>query len=444
MYKNNTSTDLINKLKKPLLLQGPIGYFFSDLMEQFLNHGSTPYKINFNGGDRFFTYKHLKNIFDFKEKMEDFENYLKVFLVENQIDGIVLFGDCRPLHKIAVSMANTMGIEVFVFEEGYIRPNYVTLEVSGVNANSILMDTIESELSKYKVSSSEINQQFTDSNQLQKKHFHTMKDLTKIAALYWLFLGLGKKDYPHYEHHKDGDIFQSAKYWFRSYWKKKIYKLEESNIEIKVTKEWHKKYFLVALQVYNDSQIKEHSKFRNNKKFIYNTVKSFAKFAYKDDMLIIKQHPLDVPYHDYTRFIEMLVKGFNLDGRVHYVHDLNLPVLLKNSKGLVTINSTTGLSALYHKIPVIALGRAMYDVKGLCFQKDINAFWRQKHFVNYDLFKKFRSFLINKTQIVGSFYNKEEYPQILKPLLVQNVQLKNNAKEIIQLDRVEIDKIKKA
>ncbi len=211
-----------------------------------------------------------------------------------------------------------------------------------------------------------------------------------------------------------------------------------------VRKEWSKKYFLVALQVYNDSQIKEHSNFRNNKRFIYDTMKSFAKFAYKEDRLIIKQHPLDIPYHDYTKFIEILTRIFKLEGRVFYVHDLNLPNLLKNSKGLITINSTIGLSALYHKIPVMALRKAMYDIKGLCFQKDINSFWRNANKVNYDLFKKFRSFLINKTQIVGSFYNKEQFPQIIEEKSnYATLEIKNRIKEVVVIDRENMDKIKK-
>ncbi len=434
----------MSKLKRPLLLQGPIGYFFNNLMGQFLKGGAIPHKINFNGGDKFFTDKKLKNVYDFNGQMNEFGSYLKLFIIEKNIDGIVLFGDCRPLHKVAIEIAKEVGIQVFVFEEGYIRPNYITLEINGVNANSILMNTIQEEISKYKVSGEKLEKDFNESKSMQNTHFHTMRDLTKLAALYWIFLGLGKKDYPNYIHHKDGDIFQSARYWIKSYWKKKVYKIREKGIENMASKEWSKKYFLVALQVYNDSQIKEHSNFRNNKRFIYDTMKSFSKFGYKEDKLIIKQHPLDIPYHDYTKFIEILTRVFKLEGRVFYVHDLNLPNLLKNSKGLITINSTTGLSALYHKIPVMALGKAMYDIKGLCFQKDINAFWRNANKVNYDLFKKFRGFLIEKTQIVGSFYNVDKFPQIIEEKNnYKTLEIKSRIKEVINIDRDNLENIKK-
>ncbi len=200
MYKDNTSTSLIGKLRRPLLLQGPIGYFFSNLMEQFIKGGAIPHKINFNGGDRYFTYRNLKNVYDFKGQMNDFGSFLKLFILEKNIDGIVLFGDCRPLHKVAILVAKELGVQTFVFEEGYIRPNYITLEINGVNANSILMNTIQEEITKYKIPGSQIEKEFNESKSIQTTHFHTMKDLTKIAALYWFFLELGKKDYPHYIH----------------------------------------------------------------------------------------------------------------------------------------------------------------------------------------------------------------------------------------------------
>ena len=52
------------------------------------------------------------------------------------IGALVLFGDCRPLHRIAIGVAARHGIQVHVFEEGYVRPDFVTLEYGGVNGNS--------------------------------------------------------------------------------------------------------------------------------------------------------------------------------------------------------------------------------------------------------------------------------------------------------------------
>jgi len=47
--------------------------------------------------------------------------------------------------------------------------------------------------------------------------------------------------------------------------------------------------------------------------------------------------------------------------------------LIKNSKGVITFNSTTGFEALIHDVPVITLGHDFYCKDELCFVvRDIN------------------------------------------------------------------------
>lgn len=417
MHKNYPSYSLIQTLKKPLLLQGPVGGFFNYLMQEFIEHGSTPFKINFNGGDDWFMNNKFDNILSFQGEFNLFETYLHTVITHNHIDGVILFGDCRPLHKIAIKYCRKYHIPVFVFEEGYIRPNYITFELGGVNANSILTSAINEHLHDKNFYTNYVpSETFEKSKELQKVHFHTMKDLTKNAMIYWTAMNLNKKKYPNYIHHKDNNIIKSLKYWMRSYIQDYAFRKKEAYLEkeVIINPNLHKKYFLICLQVYNDSQIREHSPFKNNKKFIYETVKSFALNGNKDDKLIIKQHPLDMPYHDYTNYIKHVEKIFKLEGRIFLVHNLHLPTLLKNSKGLVTINSTTGLSALYHKVPVQVLGKSLYNIDGLCHQNGLDNFWISNMEVDYELFKKFRCLIIEHTQIAGTFYNYKHYPSIVE------------------------------
>lgn len=48
------------------------------------------------------------------------------------------FGDWRPLHREAILVAKLRNIRVWAFEEGYLRPHYITMEEGGVNGNSML------------------------------------------------------------------------------------------------------------------------------------------------------------------------------------------------------------------------------------------------------------------------------------------------------------------
>src|SRR5574343_1763844 len=55
-----------------------------------------------------------------------------------EITDQVLFGDRRPVHRPAVAHAEALGVRTHVFEEGYFRPYWVTLEREGVNGHSLL------------------------------------------------------------------------------------------------------------------------------------------------------------------------------------------------------------------------------------------------------------------------------------------------------------------
>ena len=118
-----------------LLLQGPVGPFFSRIAEDLSQRGFVVHKINFNGGDKLF-YR-LSNAVDYAGSPEEWPDYLKVFIKKNQITRIYVFGDCRHYHRTARKLARQLAIDFFVFEEGYIRPDYITLECDGVNGFSI-------------------------------------------------------------------------------------------------------------------------------------------------------------------------------------------------------------------------------------------------------------------------------------------------------------------
>ncbi len=502
MFKNTSSYHEIKLVKKPLLLQGPVGGYFNFLMKELISNGKQPYKINFNGGDEYFCNSKLLNqyphVYRYHHQLENFLQFIRDFIQLHDIDSIILFGDCRPFHVIAKQCAKKMNIPVFVFEEGYIRPNYVTIEKNGVNANSELFLTLQQELEEYanyfydeenffetdkcfyleniqmnidgliedyfdehhknhvilknieyqQMSSSMslqtldtiiANEQivlkphveekiknkknienpdivFIKSKKHQMEHFHTLHNISKLAVNYWYNMMIGRKIFHYYQHHKDNNIVESSKKWILAYTRKKKFKRQEKKLIPFFTQDLHKKYFLVCLQVYNDSQILEHSHYKNNRQFIFECLNSFAKNSTPEQHLVIKQHPLDIAYHDYTQYIKKLSKNLAIEHRIHYVHEIHLPTLLKSSCGLVTINSTSTLSALYHQTPTKIMGKCFYDIEGLTSQNSLDSFWKNPGEVNYQLFKIFRSFLIFKNQIEGSFYNEKYYPKIFEKI----------------------------
>ena len=118
--------------RRLLMLQGPVGPFFRLLARHLRGQGVQVWKINLNGGDA--VYFPGPNALAYRGKLEEWRAWLQDKLRELEIDSIALFGDCRVYHSMAIEAARDAGIPVFVFEEGYVRPDYVTVELNGVKA----------------------------------------------------------------------------------------------------------------------------------------------------------------------------------------------------------------------------------------------------------------------------------------------------------------------
>lgn len=370
-----------------LFLQGPLGPFFKRF-SKYLNKNNKIYKINFTAGDFIF----YPSKYNYKGSLNNLKSYLDNFYKLNKITCIILFGDTRPIHEIAINLAKKLNIKIYVFEEGYLRPNYITCEMTGVNANSLM--------SKNKNDYKKLNT-YKENSKLFKSSF---KIMAFYALIYYTFSIIFQVFYNNKNYHRPLNIMELFR-WFRHFYRKAKYSILEKNVD-NLAKKYSKKYFLAVLQVHNDSQIKKHFKDKGMKKFIVKTIKSFAKNRANNNVLIFKHHPLDIAYTDYSNIINELTKRLGINDKVFYIHRGNIPNLLKNAKGCICINSTVGMQALYHNCPTIVLGNAIYNIDGLVYKNDLDSFWQNAHnFVsNYNLYLKFQGYLLKNNQYNANFY----------------------------------------
>lgn len=381
------------KSKRILMLQGPLGPFFPRLARDLEWAGAQVCKINFNGGDWLFS---PPNSINFRGRMEDWPAFLENVLIERQIDIVLLFGDCRSIHTVAHSLALARGIEIGVFEEGYVRPDYITLERHGVNGNSTIPRTPVF---------------YLNTPQAQRPPTQTVGKTFRYAALwailYYVASALLKPVFPHYRHHRPLNMLEAIP-WVRSALRKFVYRRKEAGIQTELSTKRSGQYFLVPLQVHNDAQVHVHSEFKSVEAFIEHVMRSFAAQAPADTMLVIKHHPMDRGYHNYSRLITKISKRLRLEKRVRYIHDQHLPTLLEHARGVVVINSTVGLSSLHHGTPLKVCGKAIYNLKGLTFQGSLDEFWIHAHHqkIDMELYHRFRNYLIKHTQINGNFYKR--------------------------------------
>ncbi len=184
-----------------LFLQGPPGSLFLQLGKALRSKNIAVHRINLSGGDRL---DWPEGAVDFKGRFSDWPVFIDEFLRDNGITDLMLFGDCRPYHVAAHGMAKLRDIRTHVLEEGYLRPDWMTLELEGVNARSTLSRDKQWILK-------------------EAKRLPPEPDLPPITASfrrrardsYWHYhhVVVGRLLYPHYRSHRPGSIIVEGLGW---------------------------------------------------------------------------------------------------------------------------------------------------------------------------------------------------------------------------------------
>lgn len=369
-----------------LLLMGPIGLFFARFCNYLRGCGIPVTKVSFPLHE--FGFPRDVRV-PFRGPMEEWRPFLRQLLAERGIRHIFMYGDFIIPHRIAIEEAQRAGIEAWVFELGYIRPNYVSLERDRVNARSNLNQPVE------------FYRALPPVNRLPGGTLDPgwrWRKLWKAPT----FIQHAFTDYPIIEgEHK---LQPSPRFlWcqLRGSWRFWLYRLQERGIKQRLLE--HLSFFLVVLQVSSDSQIQMGSPYRGMHDFIEDVIRSFAAHAHASDHLAFKHHPRDRGYNHYGRLIHLLAERYGVAGRVHYFHDGALSRYLRTCRGVVTVNSTVGLQALYHAVPTKVMGSTFYNLPGLTDQKPLDQFWQEPQTSDRPLFYRFYAHLVTSTQVNGNF-----------------------------------------
>ena len=87
-----------------LFLQGPHGPFFSQLAKMLTAAGAEVWRVGFNAGDAFFWHDPAHFV-PFQDYPESWEAALTKIVNDHGITDIALYGDTRPTHAQAVTLA---------------------------------------------------------------------------------------------------------------------------------------------------------------------------------------------------------------------------------------------------------------------------------------------------------------------------------------------------
>ncbi|MEY8715506.1 capsular biosynthesis protein [Francisella philomiragia] len=376
-----------------LFLQGPISPFFNELAHEFCREGyHRVHKLRLCESDSLWW---DFSTIDYRGKFKDFERFITKELAHLEITDILLLGDCRPYHAKAIEVAKKLNIDFWVFEEGYIRPDTITLEH---NKYANARNQTPSDKSFYE------NYQVVRNYPLIRTQ-NPVSVRLRWDLVYHLKNGLSPFSFRNYNHHRQVKIYREYIGWIIRFSKK--FFTDRLSLPSKLEKITDKKFFLVPLQLSHDYQILEHSKYQSTLEMIDEVLISFAKNANDDTLLVFKLHPFDTMVVNSLKHIQKSLKKHpSIKSRVITLDGGHLPTLIDNSLGVVVINSTVGLQSLAHGKPTKALGRAIYNFEGLVDTQHLDSFWLNPQKPDKGIVINFKRYLLDHNQFNGSFYSK--------------------------------------
>ena len=376
--------------RRYLFLQGHATWFYQRLGHALESRGHTVQKINFCGGDRYFWRSDAKN---WTQGLTGLEGFLRDEFGRHAYDGVILFGDCRPLHRVAIAEAASAGIVCHVFEEGYRRPNWITLERGGVNGFSRLPDDPD----WYRTTAASLPL-------MPARDLGSSIKTRILLDFKWQLANYRYRlRYPGYRVHRPYPIWAEYATWTTRLATLRLRQRQSRRLVAGWIGEG-RRFYLVPLQLDSDAQVRSHSPFGRMWPAIEAVMHSFATHAPTDRYLLIKNHPLDNGWIDYRRKIGKLARTLDLDNRVAFIEGGSTDALIDHALGTVVLNSTVGLTAVSRGRPVICLAPAIFDLPGLTTQSPLSAFWRDPAVPDMALCRNYLEVITASALVNGDYY----------------------------------------
>lgn len=364
-----------------LLVNLPYGAFGRDLAAALRDGGADVGHMVFNAGD--LLDRRGPGGIEFRGRPGDWPATYRA-LAPAWTD-VVVYGEGRWQARPALDTAGSRP-RVWILENGYFRPDWITLERDAVAAGSTV-------LPRTAAAYAGPARQVPEPDPVGP----VTRPLVMAVTRYWLaehFLPVFPRHDPGFDVPPWRQAAGHLARWLRVTLSPRI---DPARVAARGP------FFLVCLQREGDSQLTRHSTLTTNAAFVEAVVSEFADHAPPEVRLVIKNHPLDPGVIDQARGVREAARRYGVAGRVDFIDGGALAPLCRASRGLVVNNSSSALAALGFGTPVKVLGRAFFDFEGLTDQKPLAAFWSAPAAPDPDLFLRFRAAVIARTQINGSF-----------------------------------------
>ncbi len=389
-----------------LFLQGPHGPFFSSLGKMLRVAGARTYRIGFNAADRQFW--RGPEYIAYRDTSENFAEALADHIAEKGITDIVLYGSSRPVHRIALDVARELKVTPHVFEEGYLRPYWVTYERGGANAASPATEFSLEQMATALANGAPALHEAPD-------RWGDMRAHMFWGAAYHARLLAGNKGYPGFKPHR------TPHYWaeFRLHLNKLLTAPGRTLLRGASTlrvRHGGFPYHLVLLQLAHDANFLDHGPFPDQAAFLNVVFRGFSEGAPKHHHLVLKAHPLEDGREPLRPLIRQLTREYALESRVHFLTGGKLARLLDTARTALTVNSTSAEQALWRALPLRAFGNAVYKRPEFVSDQPVSDFFANPNSPDLEAYLVYRSFLLATSQVPGGFYGALSRRKLLRQM----------------------------
>lgn len=378
-----------------LFLQGHPSPFWGELADALCARGYDILKINFGLADR--VYWGRRPARAYRGSFGDWAGWLRAFLIKEGVTDILYYADRLPYHATANTVAKQLGgIRCWAVEFGYLRPDWLTLEPNGMGPRSSFPTDIRS---------LERLADGVPKPEMEARYGHAFAVEAFFEVSFHLIQAFGRPFYPFYWSDKlYWPVFEYVSWLPELFLASRRERL--AGTRVRELKSKRIPFNLVALQIETDYQVRCNSRFGSLAEFVEDVLRSFATHAPSDRHLVFKVHPLDSGFGRWFSRIPAMAREHGVGPRVSVLRGGDLEELILSSRGVVLVNSTTGLHAIRLGKPVIALGSAIYDIGGLTHQGGLDTFWTAPAPVSQGLYRTFER-AISRIQVKGSFFDRK-------------------------------------
>lgn len=378
-----------------VFLQGMPSSFFTRLANALRARGCEATGITLCAGDALF-WRGPRTV-AFRGTPEAWPGFISAFLDSQGVTDMVLLGEQRLYHKAAVELAKGRGIRVTVTDFGYLRPDWITLEADGMTGRSRFpRDPARILAVAANAPPVDLTPRYADS---------AWRMATGDLAYSFANVLLNWR-YPHY---RRSDARAHPLVYFPAMAGRLAlarWHARRARRAIAALAAGGAPFFLYPMQLDHDFQIVAYSPYASQDQALAEALASLAAHADRGTRLVVKSHPWEPGLRDWGRLVRELAKRNGLGDRVVFVEGGDLDSLIAASRGVVTVNSTTGLRALQLGKPVLCLGEAIYDMPGLASQGPLDAFWRDPPPPDARLAEAFMRAVAATIQVRGVFFRE--------------------------------------